>query len=73
MIQPSAVWKAWKGTIEGCADSARRSVTCPRDAAHVPTYVNSDNALSNSDVSTSQPTPSRRARQMPAMIPSAAT
>ena len=52
VIQPSAVWKAWKGTIEGCADSARRSVTCPRDAAHVPTYVNSENALSNSDVST---------------------
>src|SRR6185312_8593183 len=65
VIQPSAVSKAWNGTIEGCADSGIRRGSYPALAVHVPTYISSCSAVSYSEMSQSQPTPSRRARHSP--------
>ena len=64
--QPSEASKFWKGTIVGCADFGRRGGTKPWVAAHGPMYISSWSAVSKSETSQSQPTPSRRARQMPA-------
>ena len=50
----------------GCAEFGRRGGTKPWVAAHGPMYISSWSAVSNSETSQSQPTPSRRARQMPA-------
>ena len=65
--QPSEAWKFWNGTIVGCAEFARRGGTNPCVAAHGPMYMSSWSAVSKSETSQSQPTPSRRARQMPAI------
>ena len=65
-IQPSEAAKFWNGTIDGCAELRRRGGTYPLVAAKVPTYISSCSAVSNSETSQSQPTPSRRARQSPA-------
>ena len=73
VMWPSAVANAWKGTIDGCALLARRGVTNPCVAAHVPTYMSSLRAVSKSETSASQPSPSRPARWMPASIAIAAT
>ena len=37
VIHPSAVAKAWKGTIDGCAECGMRRGCQPSVAAHVPT------------------------------------
>jgi hypothetical protein len=73
VMWPSAVANAWNGTIEGCALLARRGAMNPCVAAQVPTYMSSLRAVSNSETSASQPSPSRPARWMPASIAIAAT
>ena len=64
--QPSDASKFWNGTMVGCAELWRRGGTKPWVAAHGPMYISSCSAVSNSETSQSHPTPSRRARQIPA-------
>ena len=71
-IHPSAVWKFWNGTTDGCAEFLVRIGSQPRDRCHVVTYMSRLSAVSNSDTSTSQPMPSRCARHSALISPSAA-
>ena len=71
--KPSAAGNIWNGITVWWDESGMRCATQSREAVHVPMYVSSARAVSNSDRSTSQPTPSRRARQTPARRPIAAT
>ena len=71
-IQPSAVAKFWNGTIDGCAELAMRSGSQPRERCHVVTYMLRFMAVSNREMSQSQPMPSRRAPHSPLISASAA-
>ena len=73
VIHPSEAANAWKGTIEGWADSGRRCGFQPLVPTQVPTYMSCASAVSNREMSQSQPTPSRRARHRPATSASADT
>ena len=70
--QPSAVGKLPNGTIDGCDELRVRIGSQPRDRCQVETYMSRLNAVSNSETSTSQPSPSRRARQRAHIMASAA-
>ena len=74
-IQPSAVRKFWNGTIDGCAEYGSRAGTyvLSGTSVHAATYVSMFIAVSKSEVSQSQPRPSRRAACTPASSASAAT
>src|ERR1019366_3544330 len=58
IIQPSAVSKAWNGTIEGCAEWRVLSETRPPLRYHVAGYVNIERAESKRLTSQSEPIPS---------------